>query len=42
MTFEVGKNFKLAVSFYKMSEYNFEDVRNLTANVGLSMMKYKV
>lgn len=42
MNFEVGKNFKLAVSFYKMSEYNFLDVRNLTSNIGLSMIKYTV
>ncbi len=40
MSFEVGQNFKLAVSFYKMSEYNFLDVRNLTSNIGLSMIKY--
>lgn len=41
MSFEVGQNFKLAVSFYKMSEYNFLDVRNLTSNIGLSLIKYK-
>lgn len=38
----VGKNFKLAVSFSKIDNFDFFDVHNLVKDVGLSVVKYKV
>ncbi len=39
---EVGKNFKLGVSFYKADDYQFYDVSNLTKDVAIKIIKYKV
>ncbi len=41
MVFEVGKNFKFALSFYKINNYDFLDVSNITKDVGISVIKYK-
>lgn len=41
MVFEVGKNFKFALSFYKINNYDFLDVSNITSDVGISVIKYK-
>ncbi len=39
---DVGKNFKLALSFTKVDDFDFYDVHSLAQDVGLSVVKYKI
>lgn len=42
MQFKTGENFKLLMSFTKIDDYDILDVSNITADVGLSVIKYKI
>lgn len=42
MDFVVGENFKLAVSFFKLEDFSFFDVRNLINSTLIALVKYHV
>lgn len=42
MSFKVGQNIKLAISFFKINDFSYFDVYNITSNVGIALLRYKV